>query len=373
MELIVAIAIAVVIYSVQTMIYRRLWDQNLTVAIRFEDECIMAGSSTSLLEVINNAKFLPMAVFHVKFSCSKTFCFDDRDNAVITDAYHRNDVFSVMGNQKISRRLTFRAERRGYYEITSFHILTRDFFLSNRFAKIMDNHTHIYVLPKKRQDDAFMVMVQNILGEILNHRSLLEDPYTFRGIRDYDRSDNIRSINWKATAKTNELMVNIHDRASEQQVKLLLNLETNTMIKTEEMQEIAIELTSTIAQKLIEERLPVSLASNGLDVITGEYGTVESGCTYNHMLAIDRYLARISASGGMEPFLTLVEEELKHRDAGISYIIISPYFKKDLMELLDNMVANGIYVQMLVPYYDIQQLENRRPYVHELEVKLTDA
>lgn len=373
MELIVAIAVAIIIYNVQTMLYRRFWDRNLSVTIRFEEECVMAGSKTSLSEIINNAKFLPMAVFHVKFSCSKTFRFDDQENSVITDAYHRNEIFSVLGNQKISRKLTFTAERRGYYEIMAFHILTRDFFLSNRFAKQMKNDTHIYVLPRKRQEEELEVMFQNILGEILNRRSLLEDPYTFRGIRDYDRSDNLRSINWKATARTNGLMVNIHERASEQRVKLLLNLETNTMIKVEEMQETAIELTSTLARRFIEEKLPVSLASNGQDVITGEYGMVDFGCTYNHMLILDQYLARISDSGGIEGFLNLLEQELKDRDSGTSYVIISSYCKKDLLELLDRVTAQGVHVQMLVPYYDIQQLEYKRPYVHDLEVKLTDA
>lgn len=373
MELIVAITIAIVIYAVQTMLYRRLWDQNLTVKIRFEDECVMAGSKTSLVEIINNAKFLPMAVFHVKFSCSKTFQFDNRENSTITDSYHRNDVFSVMGNQKISRKLTFTAEHRGYYEITSFHILTRDFFLANRFAKHVMNDTYIYVLPKKRKEEELEVWFQNILGEILNRRSLLEDPYTFRGIRDYDRSDNIRSINWKATARTNELMVNVHDRTSEQRVKLLLNLETNTMLKVEEMQELTIELTSTLAQKFIEEKLPVSLASNGLDVITGEYGAVDFGCTYNHMLTMDRYLARISASGGIEGFLELLKEALDDKVQDTSYVIISSYCKKDLIDMADRMAEQGICVQMLVPYYDIQQLEYTRPYIHDLEVKLTDA
>lgn len=373
MELIVAITIAIVIYAVQTMLYRRLWDRNLTVAIRFEDECVMTGSETSLLEIINNAKFLPMAVFHVKFSCSKAFRFDDRENAVITDAYYRNDVFSVMGNQKISRRLTFTPEHRGYYEISSFHILTRDFFLSNRFAKVVNNDTHIYVLPGKRQEEALEIWFQNILGEILNRRSLLEDSYTFRGIRDYDRSDTIRSINWKATARTNDLMVNVHDRTSEQRVKLLLNLETNTMLKIEEMQELAIELTSTLAQKFLEEKLPVSMTSNGMDVITGEYGGIDFGGTYNHMLTIDRYLARISTSGGIEGFLKLVKAEMSNKDPGVSYVIISPYCKKDLIEVLDQMEAQGIFVQMLVPYYDIQPLEYKRAYIHGLEVKLTDA
>lgn len=373
MELIVAIAIAIVIYSVQTMLYRKFWDQNLMVTIRFEDECVMAGGKTSLLEVINNAKFLPMAVFHVKFSCSKTFRFDDRENSVVTDAYHRNDVFSIMGNQKISRRLTFTAEHRGYYEINSLHILTRDFFLSNRFAKLLNNDTHIYVLPRKRQGEELAILFQNILGEILNRRSLLEDPYTFRGIRDYDRSDSLRSINWKATARTNELMVNIHERASEQRVKLLLNLETNTMIKTEEMQEIAIELSSTIAQRMIEEKIPVAFASNGLDVITEEFGMVDFGCTYNHMLAIDQCLARISNCGGVEAFQNLLEKELSDRNQDTFYIIVSPYVKNDLINVLDTMIESGLYVQMIVPYYDIQTMENQRPYIHELEVKLSDA
>ncbi len=373
MELIVAIVIAVVIYSVQTMLYRRLWDRNLNVTLRFRDECVIKGSQTCLYEVVNNAKLLPMPVFHVKFSCSRTFQFEDTDNAVVTDAYHRNDVFSIMGNQKVTRKLNFTAERRGYYEIPSFHILTRDFFLINRFAKLINNNTHIYVLPGRREDPAFVVMFQRLLGEILNRRSLLEDPYTFRGIREYDRSDDIRSINWKATARNGSLMVNIHERASEQRVKLLLNLETNTMIKAEELQEIAIELTGSIAEKLIDEKLPVLLASNGLDVVTKEYRTLEAGSTHRHMLSIDRYLARLSDSGGIDAFLNMVQEEIVLNDKNTAYVIISPYYKQDLLHKLDQMTELGLCVHMVVPYYDIQNWDCQRPYIHKLEVKLNNA
>lgn len=373
MQLIIAIIIAIIIYVIQKSLYRRLWDRNLNVEILFDDDYIENGQKSVVNEIINNAKFLPLPVFHVKFSAPKSFKFNEFENAVITDRYYRNDAFSVMGNQKVTRKLEFVAEKRGLYGIDDVRVISRDFFMTGSFAKSIENNAKLYVFPRKIYDMKLEIMFNTMLGEIETRNAMLEDPYTFRGIRDYDSSDNMGKINWKATARTGSLKVNLYNHTSEQKVKLILNMDTNYMVRSEYIQEIGIELVSSAAQYFLGHRISVMSESNGLDVITGECGRVESGSSLNHMITIDRYLSRIKDNGGMERFFDIINREISEINTGVSYIIVSSYCREDLLIKLDYMKSQGIDINMIVPYYDRYGLECTRDYMHGWEVKLIET
>lgn len=373
MKLIIAIITAILIYALQKKIFRKLWNHNLNVKIGFGDEFVEAGQNTYLTEVINNAKFLPLPVLHVKFSVSRSFRFKDYENASVTDCYHRNDAFSVMGNQKITRRLDFEAQRRGFYSIEGLNIIAKDFFMTGTFAENVENRAELYVFPRKLDDVRLQIMFNNILGELEARNSMLEDPYAFRGIRDYNNSDSMSKINWKATAKATRLMVNLYNHTSEQKVKLLLNMDTNYMIKSEYLQETGIELASTLAAKFLSSRIPVMVESNGVDFITGDCQSVDAGSSLNHMASIDKYLARINGNGGIEHFFNIIDREIALCNTNITYIVISTYYRDDLLLKLDYMRSCGIDIHMIIPYYDRLGLECKRCYMTGWEVKLVET
>ncbi len=113
MQLILAVFIGIIIYAVQSRLYRKLWDYRLDVELSFNEEYVTAGGSGTLTESVTNAKKLPLPIVHVKFSAPKSFTFEDAKNSSVTDHYHRNDVYSVMGTQRIKRTFAFRAGKRG--------------------------------------------------------------------------------------------------------------------------------------------------------------------------------------------------------------------------------------------------------------------
>lgn len=372
MELVVAVLIAIMIYTVQKRLYARNWSKNLDVDIHFTDEYIRTGESSTLVEVINNAKSLPLPVFHVKFSTSRSFRFQDNENVSVTDGYHRNDVFSVMGNKKITRRLDFTATERGLYGVSSINVIARDFFMSTSFAKGLKNDTWIYVLPKRLQDLELFTVLNHVLGDYETRLSLMEDPFSFRGIRDYNHGDLMRRVNWKASAKTGDLKVNVYQHTAEQKIKILLNFETNSMIKTDYLHERAIEVASTATDYFIQNKIPVMICSNGIDIITGQCEQVLSGASFDHGIMVDKYLARIKEDAGLDTFMRMIDRELQCPDTTVSYLVISGYYKEDLLRKLDYLKQQGCRVQMIVPYYDVQDTSTWRDYMYGWEVKLDE-
>lgn len=370
MKLIAAVFVLLVLYLVQKNLYRNRWSRNLTITLKFNKGFIECGEEAELTEQIFNDKFLPLPVLHIKFAVDRSFLFQDMENSVVTDFYHRNDVFSIMGHQKVTRKHKFQGTKRGFYRIEGANILVRDFFLTASFAKSISSDTAIYVFPEKLDMDSLSLVYQGILGEIAARKSLLYDNLTFRGIRDYQSFDPYRSINWKASAKASNLKVNVYDYTMDAEVRILINLDTDSMIKTDRLLEDSIALASTAARKFLMDNVRVSLLTNGEDSMSHEMVAVSAGADLSHGVTIDKYLSRIESSRGKDAFLALLDDELKMAELHVLYFIISPYHKNDLMERLDRMEKKGLSVNMIVPYYDRIGYQPERPYISGWEVSI---
>ena len=373
MQLVLAVFIGIIIYAIQSRLYRKLWDYRLDVELNFNEEYVVAGGSGTLTESVTNSKKLPLPILHVKFSAPKSFTFEDAKNSSVTDHYHRNDVYSVMGAQRIKRTFAFTAGSRGFYTISSMNIISKSLFLNGTYAKTDDCDTCVYVLPKKLDLKEGRELIATITGEIQARRSITEDPFLFRGMREYMSTDPVRSINWKASARQEYPIVNLYGYTAEHRVKLMLNVEPNVMVKSRSMYELCVSIASTMIEKLTDAGIPVELISNGTDVITGDTGYVDWGASKEHGLTCDRYLSRLSGSAGAGYFINLLEEELKKTDSSTTYVVISSYMKEDMISVLDAMQQRGADLYMIAPYYDIDKGICVRNYIRGLEVRIDEA
>lgn len=373
MRIVIAVAIAAIIYVLQNLLYSKLWDKELKAEIYFSHPYVQCGERAKLFEVISNEKRLPLPVLHVKFSAPRSFVFDDAVNASVTDFYYRNDVFSIMGGQRITRTLEFKTEKRGYYIIDNISLTAKNLFMTGTFAKTVYPMAGFYVFPQKYNHVKFNVLMKHIMGDIETRLHIAEDPYTFRGIRQYSSQDTMSRINWKASAKTGKLMVNMYNQTSYCKVKIMLNLDTNIMIKADYIKELSIELASSVAKKLIDKAMPVMLITNGTDISGQELNIYSEGASESHLITIDKQLACISGNLNVERFVELVDAELKKNEDDTAYIIISSYYKANLMERLDKMKAGGMNINMIVPYYDSFAPDVSRSYLYGWEVTLNDT
>jgi hypothetical protein len=375
MQLISVVVIAIFIYLVQYNIYKKNWENGLSVRLFFTDEYVEIGEKSELVEVVNNAKPLPLPVFHVKLSLSKNLELNDRENVILSDAYHRNDAYSVMGNQKVTRTVGFTARKRGMYGINGVNITARDFFMTRNFARKIKNNEYIYVLPEKVACPSMDALMNMALGEIAAKRSLNEDMLLMNGIRRYEPNDSFRRINWRATARCDELMVNTYERAAEFKVQILLDLGDEHMNAFEDVTEFAVSLASTAVKLFTDKGIPVALASNGSDIITGECEDITYGSSYAHRIAVDKCLSRICKSEGEAAFKKLLSNKsnaANYDGNAVTYLVISTQCRQELVEVLDAMRSDNVSVYMLLPHMNTQKPKCERDYIYSVEVEIHD-
>lgn len=214
---------AFLLFLLQMFLYGKLWDRNLKAEVFFRQDGLSEGEEGEIVQIIENRKWLPLTMLKVKFQTSRYIGFSDVVGSKTTDQYYRNEIFQIGGGEKITRKLKFTAEKRGYYQIENMDLVGTDLFLVKENVKHITADTSLYVYPKLFSGEKFHLSLQKMNGDIQVKRHLLEDPFSYRGIREYQPYDDMRSVNWKATAKSGALKVNQKGYSAMQTIRIFLN------------------------------------------------------------------------------------------------------------------------------------------------------
>lgn len=334
--------VAFILFLIQRYIYEKLWDKNLKATVSFKQSKISEGEQGDIIEVIENRKYLPLRMLKVKFQTSRYLGFADDIGSKTTDQYYRNDIFQIGGGEKITRKLTFVAEKRGYYHIKNIDLASTDIFMSNEYTKSMSADSYLYVYPRKFSEKVFKLSLQKVNGEVLVKRHLLEDPFEYRGIREYQPYDDMRSVNWKATAKTGVLKVNQKNYTAMQTIRIFLNLEDTGFWKKEKEIEAAIQMVMGIASYFLSLGIKVSCYANSCDIVTKEPIEVEGGAGVGQYETIGKVLAKIDTRQKAKDFCSLFEHRILENTDAYYTFFVSPNGYEDFVSLMKTCQDRGM-------------------------------
>ncbi len=321
------------IFLAQRILYARWWNRGVNVTLQFEKEMVRAGESVKLSEIVENYKRLPLSSLKVKFQCSRYLVFTDCQNGMVTDKYYRNDLFTVMPYQRITRTHQITCPRRGYYGIEGIDLVGADLFFSEELTAERESGAFLYVAPKILSRQEIAPAFRKINGEITAKRYELEDPFTLRGIRDYEPYDELKRINWKASAKTDELKVNERDYTTVNSVRIFMNLEDTGILKSQELVEMSICVCASLVQEFLRQGILVSIFTNGTDCITRERLSMEGMNGPACLDTVYKALARLDVESPMPAFGDCLGRKL-FEEASLYTIFISHDRHEDYMELI---------------------------------------
>lgn len=329
------------LFLLQRQVYKRLWNKHLTVTVAFGQNYIFQGSQGELKEIIENRKRLPLSMLKVKFKTDRHLLFDSEKGSRTTDQYYRNDVFHIGSGEKVTRTLKFQGGRRGYYDIDGASLVASDLMLTSMFLADVPTKTSLYVYPRPFDSQEFRRSLTKLNGEVLARRHLLEDPFEYRGIREYQPFDDMRSINWKATAKTGDLKVNQKNYTSLKSVRIFFNVQDDNIIKKEACVEATLSIVAGLGAWFLGQGIQVSCYGNGVDIRTGQHVSIEAKAGDGQMDTIYRALARLDLDKPVVNFVETFEERLFSQAGGSVTCFVAPNQYEDYLELLQRFGQAG--------------------------------
>lgn len=351
MALLVIILGAMLAYLIQNRLYEKYWSEGLEVDVSFSKKQAVKGETVNLVEVITNNKLLPLLMLRLKFIMNRNLKFSDtEENVAVSDQCYKNDVFSVLFFQKITRTIPFECSQRGFYTLENLDLVSSNLFLNISYVKTMPIYREITVFPAMVDGSMIEIPFNKIMGELLSRKYLYEDPFEFRGIREYMPTDTMSSINWKSTAKTGDLRVNVHEYTASQEICVLLNVEKETQWESDYLMEECISLAASLCEKMLGANVGIRLISNGCDLYTKQPVVMETGASMEHMESILTALARIDLKLPTPSFLDVLEEQKLQSDKDTLYVMISVASGMKLQTAYEELAIKNPGAMWILPY-----------------------
>ena len=242
--------------------YATYWKKNLVVSLNFLQDYVYAGEQAQMTEQIENRKKLPLPVLEVSFHADKKLSFLDCENTNVSDYVYKRDIFALLGHQRITRKLAIHCPKRGCYRIDESWMTTFSLLHRRRFSVKSLVNTELYVYAARTNVSDIVVTCERLMGSIQCAKRLYEDPFAFSSIREYTATDPMNTINWKASAKTGELMVNTFESTLTEKVMIYLDMEDGAILKYEYLVEESVSIASSLAQKFIARGMEVGICVN---------------------------------------------------------------------------------------------------------------
>jgi len=321
--------------------------KRLDVRMRFP-ETIFVGQETPILVSVENRKRLIGS-----YSVVVDVRGSERDRSIVADELHQilpsffaerlskpaivrrtlDHFVFVPRHKTVEHRVIHTFDRRGRFMIRDFEISSRfpfGFFRHRR--RLPAREAELFVFPKLEPFDHTIDALQNEIGRLTaNKRGLGQD---LLALRDYQPNDDLRRIDWKATARSRTLTVREFSADDDKRVVVVLDNrlpedEGSAMSLREKLEaeqagrpiayserfERGVSLTASILAHFTEEQAEICLV---IGRETGEFG-IGSRHLYNSLKRLALVQPDFSSTG--EPYKP--GERILNESDGVYRFVIS--------------------------------------------------
>lgn len=283
---------------------------HFTISLKLDQPRAAVNESFDLLLSMQNEKWLILPVVRLHLSLPDTICSEnpDKGRSLVL-------VTSLFSYEKIHSRIALTGTKRGIYEIKAEAELT-DFL--GFFKQTITLPALSIIIHPPIYDLASVQGQSGNEGDRLVQRWLYPDPIFFTGSRPYFYQDAMKEIDWKASAKANELRVKQHDTTASLNVVLCILAQNNENLYAEnaEYLETAIEAAAALIHEAARNQSPTGLITNCVmkydfgPTLRPDYGTNHLLRLYDTLAALAPY-QRISSTRTLQSindFLTVGSE-----------------------------------------------------------------
>lgn len=359
MQLVIIAIFIYILYRLQGLVYHRLWSSHLHISIQFQKKCIVEGEKVVLEEELENRKWLPLPVVYLQLRLSRFFCEPGGRSYSSEDHYNRNELLSVMMNQRIRRKVELICTKRGSFEIEGAYVKAKSILLDEEYGMEIDCNSVLTVYPRSVDIVRFERLLRDTAGGQSLCPFMQEDPFLHRGVREYQIYDSMKNINWNATARTGEMKVNLVETVSSRDTYVFLNVQKESLSVHNEVIEESIRLAKTFCGFFTKKGMKNRLYTNGTNGKDREPVCVDRGSGTEYMEKVNRALTQIYVdehgnvvSHGREEepdFVEMYEEKLEQCAKNGQVVLISGKQDASIVRMLQKLRSRDLHFLWIVP------------------------
>ena len=228
MEFFYVVVVLLILAVAQAQVYKHLGFRALDYDCKFSENEASEGDEIKLVETVSNHKMLPLPWLRSELTTSMYLDFAGSQSLIADDTRFVPSFFMMRGHRRTVRSWNVRCAKRGVYEVQKCILLVTDLLGLKTTSHVAEVNTAVTVLPRPMDLQGSFTSANRLQGDIIVRRNYLDDPFYRVGVREYTPRDSMRNIHWAATARTGKLMVHNNQQTAEQNMLVLLNLQSRS-------------------------------------------------------------------------------------------------------------------------------------------------
>lgn len=211
-----------------SLVWNRLSLEEVSYERRFPGHKIFKGEEIEMTVAISNKKPVPLTwvKFEDQFPDAIEVVEGDQQFSAKRNVQILEHSTSMRWYEKLNWEYRLRCTQRGIYRIGPARIESGDPFGFLRTRKSEERVDSLLVYPRVVPLEQLGIPSARPLGETRGGLPIFEDPSRVSGLRDYQRGDPIKIMDWKQSAKLRRLMVRTYAPSTSVTVVLVVAVDT---------------------------------------------------------------------------------------------------------------------------------------------------
>ena len=269
-EIIVSlVAATVLVAGWAAWLWTRYALERLTSRVEISQSHAFVGETLRLTLRLENRKIVPLTALQVRINLPEILEPSNQGFSRLHESAPQEGVVVRSTSMRWYERLTWLFDipliTRGHFQLARIDLKSGDLFGIYRRERTDETEHTLWVYPEVIALERLGLPRMRPQGEQRGGQRLFEDPTRLQTIRDYRPGDPMKKVDWKATARRQELQSRVYDPSSDLIAMVALNVSTLPHAWQGYFGDIferAVSVAASLANDFADERVPVGLLAN---------------------------------------------------------------------------------------------------------------
>ncbi len=349
--LVIGLGVMGLLVASTSWLWNRLALEDVHYSRTVEQERVFMGEETKLTVSLTNRKPLPIGRIDVEDEFPEEIEFTDAEIAV--SANPRSVVLrhhtSLSWYERIRWEYNIKCTARGFYRIGPARIESGDLFGFFNTEKPELEGNFLLVYPRVVPLPELGLPPVRPLGESRRGLAIFEDPSRPSGLREYQVGDPLKIVDWKATARMQQLQVRTFEPSSSFTVILVVVVETAERPwegYSPTNLERVITTAASVASYAASRQYGVGMFSNGTPILTDRPMKLEPSSDPEHLTVILEALATVRPLP-IGPMALQLTQNLRQFPIGSTLVVMAALLSSDLVEAIGDLKRQGYQIVVI--------------------------
>ena len=329
-----------------------LWNRLSLEEVHYEREIeqtrVFRGEETKLTISLTNRKPVPLGKLNMEDEYPEEI---EIVGAEATPSSNPKSMIlklhtSISWYERVKWEYTIRCHTRGFYRFGPARMESGDLFGFFESEAALRGNDYLLVYPRVIPLPDLGLPPLRPLGETRGGIEIFQDMSRPSGLREYQIGDPLKIVDWKNTAKMQQLQVRTFEPSSTFTVILIVAVETSERSwegYSPTNLERVITASASIASQAAEQQYSIGLFSNGVPILTDRPMKLEPAGTPEQLAIILEALATIRPLP-IGPMAGQLDVNLRQFPPGSTLVMIAAILSEDLVASIANLRRQGYRV-----------------------------